>query len=135
MLESFGKCTHFRRRNEKRYNVRYSINPAQRFIPYIQLHEFEALLFTDINVLKYDFLEQEDVLRINQLYEETKEIPPEEINHGEKTAPSKRLLHTINYQKGEAVSEWLAVIGIENIQRKYPHFSEWITKLQILLEL
>lgn len=108
------------------------VNPAQRFIPYVQLHEFEALLFADINVLKYDFLDQEDVVRIDQLYKETRDIPPEEINHGEETAPSKRLLHTVNYQKGEVVSEWLAMIGIEKIRKRCPHFSEWITKLQFI---
>ncbi|MCI8992175.1 MAG: DUF4276 family protein [Eubacterium sp.] len=63
-------------------------NLSQRFIPYIQLHEFEALLFTDITVLKKDYLEREDMVRIGKLYEDTKDIPPEEINHGEETAAS-----------------------------------------------
>lgn len=110
-------------------------NSACRFIPYIQLHEFEALLFTDINVLKYDYLEQDDITKIDQLYEETKDLSPEEINHGAETAPSKRLLHAVNYQKGEMVSELLDVIGIHKIREKCPHFSEWIDTLQRLPEL
>ena len=95
-------------------------------IPYIQLHEFEALLFTEIKVLKCDFLEHEDMGKIDRLYEDTKGIPPEEINHGDETASSKQLLHTVSYQKGEVVSEWLAMIGIDQIRKKCPHFSEWI---------
>lgn len=110
-------------------------NSECRFIPYIQLHEFEALLFTDINVLKYDYLEPEDITKINQLYMETKEIPPEEINHGAETAPSKRLLHAVNYQKGETAWELLDVIGIQKIRKKCPHFSEWLGTLQSLPEL
>lgn len=105
---------------------------GRRFIPYIQLHEFEALLFTDINVLKDDYLEPEDRRKIDQLYEDTKGILPEEINHGENTAPSKRLLATVDYRKGETASQWLETIGIDAIRKKCPHFSEWIAALQML---
>lgn len=110
-------------------------NLEERFIPYIQLHEFEALLFADINVLKYDYLRPEEAASIDRLYEETKDIPPEEINHGAETAPSKRLLHAIDYTKGKGVSEWLDMIGIHVIRGKCPHFSEWLGKLQTLSEL
>lgn len=102
----------------------------KRFIPYIQLHEFEALLFTDIKVLEYDYLDPEEIASIDQLYKETKAIPPEEINHGAQTAPSKRLLRALNYKKGDTVSELLDVIGIHRIREKCPHFSEWLDTLQ-----
>lgn len=105
---------------------------GQRFIPYIQLHEFEALLFSDVRVLKYDYFEPEDVVKIDRLYEDTKDIPPEDINHGELTAPSKRLLQTINYKKGESIAEWLDMIGMNKIRERCPHFSEWIESLQAL---
>ncbi|MCI8852118.1 MAG: DUF4276 family protein [Lachnospiraceae bacterium] len=100
----------------------------------MQLHEFEALLFSDIRVLKYDYLEPEDVIKIDRLYEETKDIPPEDINHGKETAPSKRLLQTIDYKKGGAVAEWLDLIGMNKIREKCPHFSEWLQILQGLKE-
>ncbi len=110
------------------------VNVGQRFIPYIQLHEFEALLFTDIHVLKEDYLEPDDQAKIDRLYEDTKEIPPEEIDHGEDTAPSKRLLRTVGYRKGEAASQLLEKIGIDAIREKCPNFSEWIATLQMLKE-
>ncbi|MCI8550850.1 MAG: DUF4276 family protein [Lachnospiraceae bacterium] len=110
-------------------------NPERRFIPYIQLHEFEALLFTDIKVLKYDYILPEEIAQIEKLYEGTKGIPPEEINHGAETAPSKRLLQAVDYKKGETVSELLNFIGIPAIRKKCPHFSEWLEKLQNLPEL
>lgn len=105
-----------------------------RFIPYIQLHEFESLLFTDIRVLKYDYLTEDDIRNIDRLYEETKNIPPEEINHGAETAPSKRILHTVAYQKGDMPSEWLEVITIDRIREKCPHFSQWLGRLQSLAQ-
>lgn len=104
----------------------------RRFIPYIQLHEFEALLFTDLLVLQDDYIEEEDIRSINQLYKETKDIPPEEINHGADTAPSKRLLHAIGYQKGETVSSLIEAISVKAIREKCPHFSRWLSQLQAL---
>lgn len=100
--------------------------PPDRFIPYIQLHEFEALLYTDINVLKYDYFEDSDIKSIDCLYEATKDIPPEEINHGADTAPSVRLQNAVSYQKGDISSEWLETISIDSIRARCPHFSNWI---------
>ena len=110
-------------------------NLDQRFLPYIQLHEFEALLFTDIQILKYDYFDSESMHQIDLLYKETKDLAPEDINHGAETAPSKRLLNTVDYQKGLNVSEWLEAIGIDSIRNKCPHFSAWLDQLQTLSEL
>lgn len=103
-----------------------------RFIPYIQLHEFETLLFTDVQVLKYEYCNPDDIIRINQLYESTKNIPPEDINHGEETAPSKRLLAAVDYKKGKLPSDLLEAITIKAIRQKCSHFSEWLDRLQAL---
>ncbi len=97
--------------------------------------EFEALLFTDIRVLKEDYVAPEELVQIEKLYEQTKEIPPEEINHGAETAPSKRLLAAVNYKKGETVSDLLEITGVPAIREKCPHFSEWLDTLQKLPEL
>lgn len=105
---------------------------SPRFIPYIQLHEFEALLFSDIQILKCDYLDPESTKNIDSLYAATKDIPPEDINYGENTAPSKRLLAAVDYRKGDTPSEWLAAIGILTIRQKCPHFSAWLDKLQSL---
>ncbi len=106
-----------------------------RFIPYIQLHEFESLLYTDIRVLEYDYLEPDEIRSIERLYEATKHIPPEAINHGAETAPSKRLSNILPYQKGEAPAEWLQVLTVGQVREKCPHFSDWLHKLENLPEL
>jgi hypothetical protein len=98
-----------------------------RFIPYIGMHEFEALLFSDANILaeKTDT----DVSHIRGILEEYHN--PEEINDDPAKAPSKRL-KALNkgYRKiamGKAVSE---AMGIQAIRRKCPHFDNWLTKLE-----
>lgn len=104
--------------------------PQKRFIPYIQLHEFESLLYTDIRVLQYNYLDAADIKRIDALYDATKDTPPEDINNGPQTAPSKRLKDAVKYRKGDAPADWLETIGIGNIKSKCPHFSAWLEKLE-----
>ena len=104
-----------------------------RFIPYIQLHEFEALLYTDLSLLEDDYLNADDIGAIRRLREETAGIPPEEINNGAETAPSKRLLKAIHYEKGATPVAWLEKITIDKIASCCPHFSAWIEKLSKLV--
>ncbi|HTB99916.1 MAG TPA: DUF4276 family protein [Ferruginibacter sp.] len=70
-----------------------------RFIPYIQLHEFEALLFTKIDGFKG--LPDVSAAQLTTLENILNEFEnPELINNGVETAPSKRLLNIIpGYQK------------------------------------
>ena len=105
-----------------------------RFIPYIQLHEFEALLYTDLSLLEDDYLNANDIDAIRRLREETAGIPPEDINNGAETAPSKRLLKAINYEKGATPVAWLEKITIDKIASCCPHFSAWIGKLRKLVQ-
>lgn len=104
------------------------------FIPYIQLHEFEALLFTDLTVLECEYLEDKDKQALNTLRRETKDLAPEEINNGPETAPSKRLLNALAYRKGSAPALWLELITINRIRMKCPHFAAWIDALNDLTE-
>lgn len=62
-----------------------------RFIPYIQLHEYEAYLFADPTCFEYlyaDRTKEIEVLRAIANQYET----PELINDGQQTAPSKRII-------------------------------------------
>jgi len=61
-----------------------------RFIPYIQLHEFEGLLFAAKD--GFEFLPDLKQANLDRLLLAVKEKEnPEELNDGELTAPSKRL--------------------------------------------
>src|SRR5271170_2617796 len=64
-------------------------NPS-RFIPYVQMHEFEALIFADPAKLHAEFPERATDIR--QLISSVQGIDPEEIDDGSATAPSKRII-------------------------------------------
>lgn len=102
-----------------------------RFIPYIQLHEFEALILADPQCLDWEYLEHDQP--INELMKMMEGKNPELINDGRATAPSKRILEKIpEYDKvtaGVAVAE---KIGLRTLREKCQHFSEWLTGLERL---
>ncbi len=104
---------------------------THRFVPYIQLHEFEGLLFNNIDVFDENFNEHELNTR-NGLIEIIDSFPnPEMINDTPDNAPSKRLQRIVSgYNKivfGAVIAE---SIGLENIRRKSPRFNQWINELE-----
>lgn len=101
------------------------------FIPYIQLHEFEGLLFTGPDIISntLDNKKKNAVRAIRDAFKN-----PEEINKGRETAPSKRLLKIFpNYNKVVFGSMIANRIGLEQIKNSCPHFSDWIEKLLKLI--
>lgn len=101
----------------------------RRFLPYIQLHEFEGLLFS--SDLGFDYLPGIPLPNISKLKTLVNQYDnPELINDGEETAPSKRLIKLIpGYQKtlhGPIIAD---EISIDVILRKCLRFNEWVKKL------
>lgn len=87
-----------------------------RFIPYIQLHEFEALLFCDIEKLNKDYPNsKKEILELTKVLATYKENP-ELINSSEATAPSKRIIKALkakyHYNKPRSGSSVAAAIGL-----------------------
>ena len=101
-----------------------------RFIPYIQLHEFEALLFSDISVFNKNFTSDE--LDFHSLEQAINSVDtPEEINNGPATAPSERLKKAIKgYDKVVYGACLASEIGLDTIREKCQLFNEWIEKLE-----
>jgi hypothetical protein len=105
----------------------------QRFLPYIQLHEFEALLYCDLSQLQKRIAGSEAGL--TKLIEEVKNTPPEEINDGTATAPSKRIVRHVPIYERSKVRVGVAAaaaIGLPALRNKCPHFSSWINTLESL---
>ena len=101
-----------------------------RFIPYIQLHEFEGLLFNRIDLFDEVF-EEDEIKGKDELERVFHEFDnPEMINNGKETSPSHRLERIIEgYDKvvyGNILAE---KIGIEHIRNKSPRFNHWIETL------
>lgn len=102
-----------------------------RFIPYLQLHEFEALLFTDPSMFEREYPESKE--KIIELINISDSFMPEEINDNPQTAPSKRIKRIIPaYEKVYAGPSIAKHIGLVNIREKCPHFNKWLTKLESL---
>ena len=103
----------------------------RRFIPYIQLHEFESLIFANPRQLDWEYLEHDAAIR--RLVNITNQTAPELINDGEETAPSKRILKEIpEYDKPGAGVAVVGKIGLPALREKCPHFAAWIKQLEEL---
>ncbi|MCP4415401.1 MAG: DUF4276 family protein [Chloroflexi bacterium] len=100
-----------------------------RFIPYVQIHEFEALLFSDPRILAEAMLKPRSIQALNKINGQFEH--PELINDNVNTAPSKRLLR-INPAYQKIIHGNLAAkrIGLQAMREKCPHFNSWIAKLE-----
>lgn len=103
----------------------------QRFIPYIQMHEFEALLFSAPDILGKVVSEQDIAHDLQSIANEFR--TPEEIDDNPYLAPSKRILRlSQRYQKVLHGNIAAQQIGLPLMRKKCPHFSEWLTRLESL---
>jgi hypothetical protein len=105
-----------------------------RLIPYIQLHEFEALLFSDPEKFDWQYIEHGP--QIARLAEVARQFDsPELIDDGAQTAPSKRIIAEIPeyaFQKSTAGPLIAVHIGVEKMRERCPHFAEWLAALESL---
>lgn len=102
-----------------------------RFRPYLQLHEFEALLFADPARTAAQFPGNDRLKELQTIRDAF--VSPEEINDGVDTAPSKRLLSLYrNYQKPIHGPLATIEIGLEILRRECAHFRGWLEWLESL---
>lgn len=104
-----------------------------RFLPFIQLHEFEALLYCDLDELQRRIADSAP--GIKALRAEVGDTAPEDINEGAATAPSKRIIrHVPIYERNKVrVGAPAAVaIGLNALRARCPHFGEWLAQLEAL---
>ena len=100
-----------------------------RFIPYIQLYEFEALLFTNPKKLEIEYFDYQS--SINKLIQIVEKIGnPELINDNPETAPSKRIIKLIPEYNKVIGATIVGGIGIENLKTGCKHFNDWVIKLE-----
>ncbi len=104
-----------------------------RFIPYIQVHEFEALLFSDAKKID-DCLSILHSVNNSNLTQIADQFPsPEHINNNPQTAPSKRILAI--HPSYEKITDGILIaedVGLNVMRRECSHFNEWITYLESL---
>lgn len=103
-----------------------------RFIPFVQLHEFEALLYADPQSAQI-------VTGSNQAANAMSKAlahfdgNPELVNETPDGAPSKRLIAAFpGYQKVVHGVQIAQQVGLQNIQMKCSHFKTWYDRLSTL---
>ena len=106
----------------------------RRFIPYLQLHEFEALLLSEPQQLGTQFPGRDGA--ISRLASAVSLFDsPELVDGGEQTAPSKRIIAEIPEYKGRKASAGPIIagqIGLPALRSRCEHFAEWLSRLENL---
>ena len=102
---------------------------SRRFIPYVMMHEFEALLFSDCP----KFADSIDHSNIASSFQEIRDdfSSPEEIDDSPDTAPSKRIIKLVPvYQKRLHRTLAALEIGLRKMRDECPHFANWLRRLK-----
>ena len=105
-------------------------NP-NRFVPYVMMHEFEAMLFSNCDsfaraIGRSDLIDDFQAIRDNF-------TTPEEIDDSPDTAPSKRIERLMPaYQKPTMGLLAAQSIGLQAIRNECPHFASWLHRLETL---
>jgi hypothetical protein len=104
---------------------------ARRFIPYVVMHEFEGLLFSDCGAFSRG-IGRPDLESGFQAIRAS--FPcPEDINDSPLTAPSKRVEGLLpGYQKPLLGTLAVLEIGLSKIRQECPRFDAWLKKLETL---
>ena len=101
------------------------------FIPYLMVHEFEALLFTKPEAFSYW---SDSKTLVNSLTAITSAYnSPEQINDDPQNAPSKRIVRLMpEYEKTFHGPLIAAEIGLDSLRQLCPHFNNWLLRLEKL---
>lgn len=105
------------------------------FIPYLQVHETEALWFSDKNAIagakNANDQQQRMLSDIIQQYPN-----PEDINDSRETAPSKRLEKIFtDYKKIIDGNHIFDKISVETMKSKCPRFAKWLDIIEVKAEI
>jgi hypothetical protein len=107
------------------------LNP-KRFVPFVVMHEFEGLLFSDCAAFSNGIGQPNLEVEFRAIRDQ---FPtPEDINDSPVTAPSKRVAALVpGYQKPLLGTLAVLEIGLARIRAECPHFNAWLEKLESLI--
>lgn len=111
--------------------------PAANFLPYIQVHEFEAFIFVDLELLEAAFPDGEARGAPERLRRAVASLAPEDIDDGPATAPSKRLIGAVPayaWAKSIVGPGIAARVTLPRLRAACPHFASWIERLEQLAQ-
>ncbi|MGH7171548.1 MAG: DUF4276 family protein [Gemmataceae bacterium] len=133
-LSNLDKITHIEQA-VKQDIIRQAPNlrPDVRFLPYLQLHEYEGLLFSDPAALARGISQPNLAGQLQSIRED---FPtPEDIDDSPNNAPSKRILRICSsYRKVLNGTQAAAAVGIDTMRRECAHFRNWLDRLEQLAD-
>lgn len=103
-----------------------------KLLPYIQMYEFEGLLFSSPEAIST--ILQKDALKAwasDILVQFSNN--PEKVNDSAETAPSKRLEKAARYRKTTHGPDISRQIGLEKIRQMCSGFNHWLSQLESLI--
>ena len=101
----------------------------RRFVPFVLMHEFEGLLFSDPERFGLSIGRPDLVSKLQAIRSEFD--TPEEINDSPDKAPSKRVKTLYEgYQKPLMGVLAMEAIGLDGIRKECPLFNNWIKELE-----
>ncbi len=105
--------------------------PDVRLIPYLSLHEYEGLLFSDPEALARSIGKPQFAKRFREIRNAFQ--TPEDINDDPQTAPSKRVIQVYpGYRKVIEGTLAARAVGIRRMCQECPHFGDWLDRLAAL---
>ncbi len=114
--------------SDVRNHMGAGFNPA-RFVPYVMMHEFEAMLFSDC----VGFSRGIGHPRLASQFQSIRDAfdSPEEIDDSPLTAPSSRIGALVPfYDKPLMGALGVLEIGLSTVRRECPHFRGWLERLE-----
>lgn len=102
-----------------------------RFVPYVVMHEFEALLFSECKLFANGIGRNSLAVEFQKIRDQF--TSPEEINDSPLTAPSKRIEELIpGYQKPLLGNLAALEIGLDRMRADCPQFANWLNRLEAI---
>ncbi|THB69261.1 MAG: DUF4276 family protein [Gammaproteobacteria bacterium] len=100
-----------------------------KLIPYVQMYEFEGLLFSCPESIEHE-IGRQGIQDWAQGVLDKFGNDPESINNSVETSPSKRLEKNSEYRKTTHGPNIAAKIGVERIRSMCHGFNEWLMRLE-----
>jgi hypothetical protein len=111
-----------------------AFQPDTRFVPYLQLHEYEGLLVSDPSAFANGINQPQLASRFQSIRDAFQS--PEDINDSPVTAPSKRVIAAYpRYRKVLHGKDGAAAVGIPKMRQECPHFNAWLSQMEALSSL
>ena len=103
---------------------------ARRFLPFVVMHEFEGLLFSNCQAFAEAIARPQLAQQLQNIRQQF--TTPEEMNDSPVTAPSKRVEDLVaGYEKPLFGTLAAIKMGLDTIRNECPHFRAWLERLEV----